>query len=655
LRSTGEPSKTRLTGTGPSSSRWADLAVVPLIVVLSVPPLVWFAQDWTVGNDAARSLFAGSELVLGQGLQTSDGLPFNGGHGPVFPALIGSLILVFGRDIEVLAWALRLLALINPLLAYFLIKRVSSPLAGLIAAALVTLFGNMNLALNIDAVLLMFYLLALLTLLAAIDRDDTALALLSGVLLGASILTKETAFASLPLALLAALLLDWELRKALWHYLGLGLACLLWWIWWWSASGQVYLIDRLLPSLQLPVLVATAALLVFGTLAYATGTVARFLADEDRRRRTGWSVVLVWTVSLSGVALATGAPALAEASLESLRLYLARILAPATVVVPGLMLVGGYVLWKTFRRDGPWRLLALALVFQIPVCLLIVVEGWAPRQFLLIQTLLLCALAALVVDAGEAALRGRNYAGRLIGALVAVPLVILLLVFSVERIQALLPDDSGASFERRRAAPQASGMIDWMTENVPEGERVLVTPAYSLNRYLVFLDGGRHEWMFLRLDQEPCQPRPNIQIRCDPDDNTLSRTPLDAVWVHVTSECGVTSLSMSNLMEQVRRTGSDYVMISGGYTLPGILELSPRLQESGAFEVVHSELDHGGASGANKSLVLLKTTGRAPRAVPTQMNADTMMHLRRCEQAKGPGYEKRVRSRFPNGISTSER
>src|SRR5918998_5135948 len=110
LRWAGEPSKTRLAGTWLSSSRWADLAVVPLLVVLSVPPLVWFAHDWTVGNDAARSLFAASELVLGQGLQTSDGLPFNGGHGPIFPALIAAPILVFGRDIEALAWSLRLLA-----------------------------------------------------------------------------------------------------------------------------------------------------------------------------------------------------------------------------------------------------------------------------------------------------------------------------------------------------------------------------------------------------------------------------------------------------------------------------------------------------------------------------------------------------------------
>jgi hypothetical protein len=107
---------------------------------------------------------------------------------------------------------------------------------------------------------------------------------------------------------------------------------------------------------------------------------------------------------------------------------------------------------------------------------------------------------------------------------------------------------------------------------------------------------------------------------------------------------------MTSLMEQARRSGAGYVMISGGYSLPGILELPPRLQESGAFEVVHSELDPG--TSENHGLVLLKSSGRSPAAVSTQMNASSAQRLRRCEQAKGPGYEKRLRSMFPNGIST---
>ena len=207
------------------------MVVIPLIAILSVPPLVWFEHNWTVvGNDASRYLLAGSQLVLGQGLAyLNDGSHIN--HGPGFPALIGTLILLFGRDTEALAWAVRLIALANPLLAYYLVKRISGPVAGLIAAGLVALCGYyVTNTFSLDAALLTLYLLSLLTLLAAIQRDSSLLALLSGLFLGASILTKETAFVSLPLALLAVLLHDWDLRGALWHYLGVAFVCLPWWI-----------------------------------------------------------------------------------------------------------------------------------------------------------------------------------------------------------------------------------------------------------------------------------------------------------------------------------------------------------------------------------------------------------------------------------------
>jgi len=540
------------------------------------------------------------------------------------------------------------MALFNPLLAYFLAKRLSSPLAGLFAAALLTLFGfnvKSTFMLDIDAVLLTFYLLALLALLAAMKSDSSsALAFLSGLLLGASILTKETAFANLPLALLAVLLLDWELRAALWHYLGVALVCLPWWVWRWSATGDVYLIDRLPPSLQLPISVAAAILLSLSIVAYASGTVDRFLAEERRRRWVGRFVVVAWTISLSVLLLATVAPALTKASFKTSRLYLAELLAPTTVVVPVLLVLAGYVVWKALRRDGPWRLLALALVFQMPICLLIVVVEWAPRQFLVPQTLLFCALAALVVDASEAAWRGRGYSARLAGAVVAVPLVTFLLASSVERVQALLPENPvGRLSEQHTVAPQATEMVDWITENVPERERILVNAAQG--NYLAYLDGGRHEWTFLRLDQNICESKPNIQIRCDPDENAISRIPPDAVWVRLKGKCRVISLSMPNLLEQVRRTGSGYVMITDNTKYSGILGLPSLLQESGAFDVAHAE-GRSGAQGA----VLLKSTGRAPEAMPTLINRNTVVNLKRCEQTKGQGYSNWLQSKFPNGI-----
>jgi 4-amino-4-deoxy-L-arabinose transferase-like glycosyltransferase len=634
-----------------SSIGWVDLLVIPLIAILSVPPLLWFGHHpWTViGYDAPRYLFAGSELVSGGGLDSLAGNSnYNGGHGPVLPALIGSLILLFGRDTESLVWALRLMALFNPLLAYFLAKRLSIPLAGLLAAALLTLFGyNVKsiFMLNIDAVLLTFYLLALLALLAATKRDGSSkFAFLSGLILGVSILTKETAFANLPLALLAVLLLDWELRAALWHYLGVALVCLPWWVWRWSSTGEVYLIDRLPPSLQLHISAAAVILPSLAVVAYASGIVDRFLAEERWRRWVGWFVVVAWTISLSVLLLATAAPALAEASFEAMRLYLAGLLAPITVVVPMLLVIAGYVIWKALGQDGPWRLLALALVFQMPVCLLVVVEEWSPRQFLVPQTLLFCTLGALVVDAGKAAWRGRGYSARLAGAVVAVPLVIFLLVSSVERVQALLPEDPVSALSgQHRVAPQATEMVNWMTEKVPEGEHILVNVAQG--QYLAYLDGGRHEWKSLRLNQESCESRPNIQLGCDPDENAISRIPPDAVWVQMVGKCRVISLSMPNLLEQVQRTRSGYVMITGNHKYPGILKLPSLLQESGAFEVVHAE----GGSRA-QGVVLLKSTGRAPEAMPTLINRNTVVNLKRCEQAKGQRFSNWLRSTFPNGI-----
>src|SRR5215218_3814968 len=205
---------------------WVDLVVVPLTLVLSAPALLWFADHWTVfDNDSGRYLLAASQLITGQALEDLNSISeYNGGHGPAFPALIGALIVVLGRDTVELVWAMRLMTLLNPLLAYLLAKRLSNPAGGLLAAALVALLDynakNAS-ALSIDVPLLTFYLSALLVLLAAITRNSAVLALLSGALLGVSILTKETALANAPLALLAVLLLDWELRGALWHYMGI--------------------------------------------------------------------------------------------------------------------------------------------------------------------------------------------------------------------------------------------------------------------------------------------------------------------------------------------------------------------------------------------------------------------------------------------------
>jgi len=297
----------------------------------------------------------------------------------------------------------------------------------------------------------------------------------------------------------------------------------------------------------------------------------------------------------------------------------------------------------SLRGDGVWGLVGLALLFQAPVCVFIVVMGWDPRQFLVAQALLFCVLGALVVDAARATWRGPGFT-RLAGAAVAVSLSVLVLAASAQAVRGMLPEDpTRALSEKHEVAPRASAMIEWTKENVPEGERILVTTAQG--NYLAYLDGGRHEWEFLELDQEPCVPKPNIQMECAPDEGAVSGIPARAIWVQTKERCEVISLSMPNLMEQVRRTGSDYVMITGSPKFPGVLGLPSVLERSGAFEVVRSEgiLNPDG-------LALLKATGRAPEAVPTLMTRNTVAGLEGCEGTEAQGYPRWLRSKFPDGI-----
>jgi hypothetical protein len=178
-----------------------------------------------------------------------------------------------------------------------------------------------------------------------------------------------------------------------------------------------------------------------------------------------------------------------------------------------------------------------------------------------------------------------------------------------------------------------------MAENIPKDARVLIVAEPLINKeqaYIMFLDGGRHEWAKLQLDQGLCEPRPNVQMRCDPARNDVSGIPPDAIWVQqMTSkmgECKFMSLSMPTLLRQLRREGSDYVLIAGPFQ-PRYAELPSPLLKSKAFKVAHAELPQEGDPAGAQAVVLLARTDLAPKAIPTQMNTLTVRTLKRCRQA----------------------
>jgi hypothetical protein len=260
-------------------------------------------------------------------------------------------------------------------------------------------------------------------------------------------------------------------------------------------------------------------------------------------------------------------------------------------------------------------------------------------------------------------LRERDYSARLLWAVVAVPLVILLVVGSVEKARALLTEGrSGGLVAKQSSVNPEVEMADWVAENVPEGEHMLVVAeppingaavGVARNTYLIFLNDDRYEATQLQLDQPPCSSSPNVPNSCDPEKTSISAIPPDAIWIESTGGCHVLSLSIANLLEQMRQSDADYLMISGSHTFPGILQLSQILQRSNAFELAHFEPAQ--RSSSKRGVVLLKRTGQEPKTLSTQMTTEVLMSIRRCERAQGPGYQERMKSTFPNGIVTLSR
>ena len=639
------------TGNSPYLARWPDLAVVFVILVASIAPLVWFGRYWSVFIDSAQHLLQAWDLISGDRLRTD--------RGPVFTGLIGCLMLLLGRDTAELAWAVRLLALANPLLGYFLVKRISGPLAGLLAAASISLFGytaTITEAFNVDAALLTTHLLTLLTLLVAVQKNDSPFALLSGVLLGTSILTKETAIVNVPLAMIAALLLGWNLRGVLWHYVGLAFVCAPWWAWVWFADGEVYLVGELPDGLRVLAMAAVSVALCLAGGLYASGMPARFLASARRRRWTGWLLGITWGVYLSGLVFAIS-DASAGSSLGEVVRYAIERVAPSTPLWPLLLAACGYAVWKAARAPA-WRVFVAAVLLQAPVCLLAAAEDFSLRQFLVPQALLLCALAALIVEACDAAVRRRGSLARL-GTLAAVSLVAFLVLSSATQVMALLGEPSEWSYLDRtsRPSPKRTAMVsavnrmhEWVTENVPAGEGILSVQSYS--NYQHFLDGGRHRWVPLNVDCELGRTNPG-KTACVPSHAVAEAPPKPTVWYWMADDCKAIALSTPTLLEQIESRTADYVLVGDHTKYPGILGSVPYLVGSGAFDVAQEvRLPLRKNTEAVRVSVLLRKTNETPEAVATRMDADTVNHLVRCETAQGdPGDLGKIRSRFPDGIA----
>ena len=196
---------------------------------------------------------------------------------------------------------------------------------------------------------------------------------------------------------------------------------------------------------------------------------------------------------------------------------------------------------------------------------------------------------------------------------------------------------------------EATNTVRWMERNVPPGSMVVTMPFHA--SYLVFKDGGRHRWTTLGLDQSPPITNPTAAkgYSQDVDTDTIYQIPPRALWVMMSrdeSNCTVLSYSIPHIMYQLRKENARYLMVAGDPRLTGLMVSSDGLVESRLFVKLHQE----GRDQGNAGFALLERTGDPPRPVPTWMGARTILGLVRCERDRGPGYERRITSKFPQGI-----
>ena len=201
--------------------------------LLSVAFLLLPISGVNISNNGAIYLHQ-ADLVFGgkdPGLTLKD----KAARGPVFPVLIALAFSLMGKSVYSALLVVRISFAAVIMLSYLVGRAYFGRAVGALTACLVlSSFGLNSVAssLDTDIVLPAFVLLFLLLYRLSLDKDSYALSIITGLCLGFSILTKESAalFAGLPFLL--PLVIPGRRRElwkqALWLYLGLFVVVLPW-------------------------------------------------------------------------------------------------------------------------------------------------------------------------------------------------------------------------------------------------------------------------------------------------------------------------------------------------------------------------------------------------------------------------------------------
>lgn len=624
-----------------------------LAVLLGALSLAWFARNWRVPSDGSMYMLH-ARTLLGGGGYVSLGAAPQTVRGPVFPGTLAVLMAVLGYGVGHLAWAVRLLALLNPVLTVLVFARIGGWRVGTLAGALVALFGltsRLPDAFNIDAFLLTVVLVAILVLLLAAEHTGPALSFCAGLLFGLSLLTKETVFVLAPLGAFVGVLYRRPVRWAAAYYLGVAAVSAPWWIWVWWVSGEVYLLGRL-PGGAL--VLALVALAVLGAGAAVTVR-ARVLARPwvlRNRLHIAWLALAVWSAAFTAFGLSTAR----SISIPSAWEYLAGQVLRDVALWPLVPFGAGYAVWRARRGHKGWSICVAFLLAWVPVALLVLVSEFRTRQWMLPQVLLYGCVAGMVVEAVSYA-RYADPRRKAVGWTLAGLISLLLLATGINQADALLT-------ERLRLAEKdpynqvnrsEQRMAQWVGRRVPRGEVILTTWLYSYQ--LAYDDAGKHVWVPLARD---CvylgQPFMDAAKICGPDTRPPESLELAApiMWLELSPDCRGFSTSVRSIRGQMDRSGARYLMLTETRTpgQAGTQSWRDYLTASGFRPLFGTYLSRGPTVTEIQGLVLLTRTFDAAARQPGTMSAESVLNLHNCARSLyGATYRDVIRRLFPYGIS----
>lgn len=379
--------------------RRAALFVIAAAAVVFVLALA-IAPPTNPTYDDAKYVGIGRNVLEGNGPRNVFGTLFLK-HSPVWPVLIVLPERIAGiHPIDVGHFANALSGVAILLMLGALGWRVRPALGGLGAATLVGLpyFSDIGRTAGIDLPSIAITFGYLLVGLAAVRRKSMPLAALAGLLFGLGFVIKETILPFAPVPFLAAILWDTPWRSIL-RLSALTLAtavlgCGWWFVMYAGYTGDVYRVGY--PAWTL--VPAAIAIAVFIVLAFGAEPIARRLGVRGRstvrghtRSMVAWSLAGLWVVGLLWIFNSTtklqGAGLF---NLVQIRSYVADMVRP---VGPVFALGAGSVLAvaslirdpSTIGREA--RALLIAVVCGIPLVMLVVGVGEAPRHLIGVMAL----------------------------------------------------------------------------------------------------------------------------------------------------------------------------------------------------------------------------------------------------------------------------